>query len=527
MTRVIHSLWPWQGGCAATAEPDKVPGLTATPSGSTTINLAWDADTTAAPNQASEYEVWRSTNGSAPWTQIATVSAPTLSYSDTSLSAGTTRHYYIIARNCFDSANPSTSASATTAAGSIGPSWSLDFSTGTPSGYTLTRASTGTYVDSSGYVASASTDIARLTHNSSGSRLGLLVEGQRQNLVLRSEDFTTTWTNINTTDSANAATAPDNTSNADEIIESAGTTVSRLVQQTLSWTNGTTYTVSVFARAGTATCFQIAGRTNSFGTNEWATFDLSAGTVGSVGTSVTGSDATIEDFGNGWYRCKLTMVAVGTATEAIPFVLTNNTATTTRFPTYTVTAGNERGLYLWGAQVEAEATASSYIPTTTAAVTRSADLAHVLDSSITSWGSPGALVIHFYAPGQAGTLISTDNASTAQIGIEAQTSATTIRGMWSSGQTNPSNTSGTGVQKAVHYWNGTDSRFCLNGGTVQTGSNNLTIGNTDFVTLGAESTESGGTPNQNPYTDYANCIIRNVEFYSGTLTDANLQTITT
>ena len=38
MTRVIHSLWPWQGGCAATAEPDKVPGLTATPSGSTTIN---------------------------------------------------------------------------------------------------------------------------------------------------------------------------------------------------------------------------------------------------------------------------------------------------------------------------------------------------------------------------------------------------------------------------------------------------------------------------------------------------------
>jgi hypothetical protein len=120
MTRSIYSLWPWTptAGCTATMEPDVVTGLVATPSGSTTINLVWDADTTAAPNQATSYEVWRSADGNAPWTQIATVTAPTVSYSDTSLSASTTRYYRVNAVNCYDSANPSSTANATNAAGS-------------------------------------------------------------------------------------------------------------------------------------------------------------------------------------------------------------------------------------------------------------------------------------------------------------------------------------------------------------------------------------------------------------------------
>ena len=105
-------------GCAATAEPDVVTGLTATPSGTTTINLVWDADSTGSPNQASSYDIERSNNGSTGWSVIATIYAPAVSYSDTTLSASTTRHYRIVAKNCADVANASTSASATTAAGS-------------------------------------------------------------------------------------------------------------------------------------------------------------------------------------------------------------------------------------------------------------------------------------------------------------------------------------------------------------------------------------------------------------------------
>jgi hypothetical protein len=106
-------------GCTANMEPDVVTGLVATASGSTTINLSWDADSTASPNQAQAYDVWRSADGNAPWTQIATVAAPTLTYSDTSLSGGTTRYYRVNAVNCYDSANPSSNANATTAAGVV------------------------------------------------------------------------------------------------------------------------------------------------------------------------------------------------------------------------------------------------------------------------------------------------------------------------------------------------------------------------------------------------------------------------
>lgn len=133
------------------------------------------------------------------------------------------------------------------------------------------------------------------------------------------------------------------------------------------------------------------------------------------------------------------------------------------------------------------------------------------------------MVVYFYPPGQAGTLISTDDASTAQVGIEASTT-TAARAFWSSGSTS-TGTIGTGVQKAVHYWTGSTSKFCINGGTVQSGTNNFTIANADFVTLGAEATDSAGVPGT--FSQYSNVIIRKVEFYSGTLTDANLQTITT
>jgi hypothetical protein len=181
---------------------------------------------------------------------------------------------------------------------------------------------------------------------------------------------------------------------------------------------------------------------------------------------------------------------------------------------------------MWGAVIEDGAGVTSDIvnTSTTASVTRSADLAHVLDSSITSWGDPGALVIHFYPPGKAGTLLSTDDASAEQLGLQAS-STTAARAFWSNGQTS-TGTIAAGVNKAVHYWNGSASKFCIGGGTVQSGTNNVTtFGNIDFVTLGAEATDSSNVPGT--FSQYANCVIRKVEFYSGTLTDANLQTVTT
>jgi hypothetical protein len=266
-------------------------------------------------------------------------------------------------------------------------------------------------------------------------------------------------------------------------------------------------------------------------TNNWINccFDLANGTAGTIAagssSSFTSTAAGIESVGNGWYRCWIR--ASNSSGAHYPSIGLNTTTTPTLSAgngTESYTGNTANGIYAWGVVVEAQNTVpTSYIKTTGSSVSRSADLAHVLDSSITSWGDPGALVIHFYPPGQAGTILSTDDASTAQVGIEASTT-TAARAFWSSGSTS-TGTIGTGVQKAVHYWNGSTSKFCINGGTVQSGTNNLTIANTDFVTLGAEATDSSNVPGT--FSQYANCVIRKVEFYSGTLTDANLQTITT
>jgi hypothetical protein len=429
-------------------------------------------------------------------------------------------------------------AKAPPSGGGPTPAWSIDWSTGTPSGYTLTRASSGTYVDSSGYVASASTDVARLTHNSSGTRLGLLVEQSRTNNLQRSEAFDNAyWTKagllaFGSGSTADAATAPDNATTADLITESSGGNNHNVLRTHGTFNAGTTWTWSCFIKkpASNGRDFATLTLNGAGGHNLVRSFDLTDGTStqnSQVGANFTNGTGGSEDYGNGWYRCWIQVtIGASNVTTASAIACISNSETPTLFagayPNYS--GDGVSGILLWGAQLEEGEKPTAYIPTTTASVTRSADLAHVLDSSITSWGDPGALVIHFYPPGQAGTLLSTDDASTAQVGIEAS-STTAARAFWSSGSTSTGTIGSSGVQKAVHYWNGSTSKFAINGSTPVSGTNNLTIGNTDFVTLGAEATDSSNVPGT--FSQYANCVIRKVEFYSGILTDANLQTITT
>jgi hypothetical protein len=509
-------------------------GLTATAASSSQIDLAWTDVSTGNTGQRIER---RSPSGSGSYSTLTTVSATATTYSDTGLTASTSYEYRIVATNADYDSSPSTAANATTSAGGLTPAWSIDWSTGTPSGYTLTRASSGTYVDSSGYIASASTDVARLTHNSSGSRLGLLVEASRTNIALATDNFTDTnrWfvTNATAADTTNAA--PDNGSDAESITEVAATSASYRIRSGAMTTGvaaGDTFTSSCFIKDAPTNGrgYGHVSVTIDGGTSRTYTVivNLSTGALETTMTSgsPTGTAYTIENYGNGWYRVSATATAQTGATGVRVLIgMWQSGATDSNgYPTYTVSAGNEKSILAWGAQIEEGATPTSYLENTAvtgSGVTRSADLAHVLDSSITSWGDPGALVIHFYPPGQAGTLLSTDDVANEQLGIQANT-VTQARAFWSSGNTN-AGTIGTGVQKAVHYWNGTNSRFCINGGTVESSTNNITtFGNIDYVTFGAEATSSTAG-----YSQYANCIIRYIAFYSGTLTDSNLQTITT
>jgi len=168
------------------------------------------------------------------------------------------------------------------------------------------------------------------------------------NLLLYSEQFdNAAWSKSDATVTANNSVAPDGTITADTLADTVANTSHNINQTYASFTSGTTYTFTIFAKAGTATVVQILGSMAAFGANVWANFNLSTGVVGSVGTLTT---ASITPFGNGWYRCTITGAATATSSGSVSVNLTNSSATAVRGVVY---VGSGQTTFIWGAQLEA------------------------------------------------------------------------------------------------------------------------------------------------------------------------------
>jgi hypothetical protein len=224
---------------------------------------------------------------------------------------------------------------------------------------TWSRNSVANRTQSDGNIGSVAANVPRLSYMY-GSCPALLLEPQRTNLLFPSEDLTNAnFVKTNVTATANSIVAPDGNTTADTLTATASTEQHQV--QNGSHT-ATTVTASIYAKKGTNNFLQIFSGVSS---QAFANFNLDSGVVGTLGSSATSS---IQNVGNGWYRCIMTFTASSGSTFRWALV----SSASAGYAQSWTTTGSEN-LYLWGGQVEVGAYATTYIQTTTASATRLAD----------------------------------------------------------------------------------------------------------------------------------------------------------
>lgn len=228
----------------------------------------------------------------------------------------------------------------------------------------VTRATTATRVNSSGLIESVATNVPRLDYTNSTCP-SILVEPQRTNSQKYSEDLSngSNYSTGNASISTNQTTSPDGNNTADKLVESNTNARHELYTSPLTY-SGTT-AISFFAKvAGRRylACF-LGGNPSKGG----AIFDLQSGVV-----SLTsgGTNATIQNFGDGWYRCSFTSTLTGSSSL---YTCLRTNASIVDVQTYL--GDGTSGVYIWGMQQELTSTyPTSYIPTIASSVTRNADV---------------------------------------------------------------------------------------------------------------------------------------------------------
>ena len=221
----------------------------------------------------------------------------------------------------------------------------FDFSRGsTPTG------SKATTINKDGLIEEVGNNIPRIDYkdNSEGA---LLLEPSRTNLVTQSNDFSqSAWTKSNTTITSNSIISPDGTLNASKLYRSS---TGAYLQQNVSLIGE--YSYSLFAKYGDLSFVRLLLRDSS---NKNVYFNIENGTVG---TASSGLSASIDNLGNGWYRCSVVAAVSFTGVRIYPTQADNSTG------------GSNGYVHIWGAQLEQGSYPTSYIPTSESAVTRLAD----------------------------------------------------------------------------------------------------------------------------------------------------------
>jgi len=325
------------------------------------------------------------------------------------------------------------------------PRMALDFTTASlDPRVTFTRTgNTATVTNSSGYVVPINADLPRFDYDAvTLACKGLLIEEQRINFLLQSEAFNAAnWTKTRASVVTDAIVSPDGTLDGEKIVEDTSTNT-HFISQPIASVNAT-YSFSVYVKAAERTVAYVGmsdGATALVGTY----INLSTGSLTTAGGgSWTNVTAISTNTGNGWWRVVVTGTrGAGTATACNVYVASG-------VGVISYTGNGTSGIYVWGAQLELGAFGTSYVPTTTATVTRNADVATMTGTNFSEWFNASA-----------GTFFINTNARNADVLLTAGTytlsaNATALKKYATTYTADPSATQlafGKGTIKAVNYY---------------------------------------------------------------------------
>jgi hypothetical protein len=289
---------------------------------------------------------------------------------------------------------------------------------------TFTRATGATYINARGVRVAAVANQPRFDFDPATMEpLGLLLEDATTNLIANSGDFTNVaWIKTNTTATASGGGTGLDGANSLSVLTKGpglGTEQGKVLTYVNTFPAGSHLTASVYLKKGASMDWVAVELTdNSFASGKTVWFNLATGAAGaspSGGTTITYVSHGITHMGKGIYKCTLT-VLTNTITDASLQIWGDIADGNTSGGYWGVVAGTT---LLAGAQVEAKDHATSLVITTSAPVSRAADILTIPStavSGLTFSGGEGSLVVDVAllqpANSSAATILSIDDADT-------------------------------------------------------------------------------------------------------------------
>ena len=255
---------------------------------------------------------------------------------------------------------------------------------------TFTRASSATRVNESGLIESVATGVPRIDYTSGCGKL--LLEPQRTNLIPYSQDFSNAfWIKTSATVTTSTVVSPDGLQGSYKLIPDNGTGGNRSISNNYTSLAGL-HTHTCFAKKGEYNYLMLRTRNNP---SAGVMFDLANGTLSVNLTSPVYVSSQIENYGNGWYRCSITLDPSQADTVGQLFISMCVGITGSEGNSFN--GDGTSGIYIFGSSLEQGSYPTSYIPTSGVAVTRVADSASKSGISSLINGSEGVVFIDMAA----------------------------------------------------------------------------------------------------------------------------------